>query len=172
MRILMLGDVIGKPGRRALRGLLPDIRREFDIDLVIANGENAAGGLGLTPETANELFESSVDVITSGNHIWSHKSIIPALENDLAIIRPLNYPSQVPGKGYLLKGKKRFRIDEMLRDLIDLLDSKRTLKQVIRELSKARKIQATTAFVYSQQLYDEGVIEVSQPTDKKSRKSK
>ena len=75
-------------------------------------------------------------------------------------------------KGYLLKVKKRFRIDETLSDLIDLLDTKRTLKQVINELSKARKIPATTAFVYSHQLYDEGVIEMSKPTDKKSRKSK
>jgi metallophosphoesterase (TIGR00282 family) len=105
LRILMLGDVIGKPGRRALRGLLPDIRREFDLELVIANGENAAGGLGLTPETANELFESGVDIITSGNHIWSHKSIIPALESDLAILRPINYPPRVPGKGYIVRGK-------------------------------------------------------------------
>jgi len=75
-------------------------------------------------------------------------------------------------KGYLIKGKKRFRIDETLSDLIDLLDTKRTLKQVIRDLGKARKIPATTAFVYAQQLYDEGVIEVSQPTDKKPRKSR
>lgn len=104
MRILMLGDVIGKPGRRAVRTLLPEIKREHRIELVIANGENAAGGLGLTPETADELFQSGVDIITSGNHIWSHKSIIPTLDSDLAILRPLNYPPGVPGRGYLIKG--------------------------------------------------------------------
>lgn len=104
MRILMLGDVIGKPGRRAVHALLPEIKREHGIELAIANGENAAGGLGLTPETADELFQSGVDIITSGNHIWSHKSIIPALDSELAILRPLNYPTEVPGRGYLITG--------------------------------------------------------------------
>ncbi len=104
MRILMLGDVIGKPGRRAVHTLLPEIKSEHGVELAIANGENAAGGLGLTPETADELFQSGVDIITSGNHIWSHKSIIPALDSDLAILRPLNYPPGVPGRGYLIKG--------------------------------------------------------------------
>ncbi len=103
MHILMLGDVIGKPGRRAVRNLLPEIKREHHVELVIANGENAAGGLGLTPETADELFQSGVDIITSGNHIWSHKSITPALDSDLAILRPLNYPPEVPGRGYLIR---------------------------------------------------------------------
>lgn len=100
----MLGDVIGKPGRRAIRALLPGIRQEFAIDMVISNGENAAGGLGLTPDTANELFDSGVDVITSGNHIWSHKEIIPLLDGELPIIRPLNYPSGIPGRGYHIEG--------------------------------------------------------------------
>jgi metallophosphoesterase (TIGR00282 family) len=104
LRILMLGDVIGKPGRRAVHTLLPEIKSEHGVELAIANGENAAGGLGLTPETADELFQSGVDIITSGNHIWSHKSIIPALDSDLAILRPLNYPPGVPGRGYLIKG--------------------------------------------------------------------
>ena len=104
MRILMLGDVIGKPGRRAVHTLLPEIKSEHGVELAIANGENAAGGLGLTPETADDLFQSGVDIITSGNHIWSHKSIIPALDSDLAILRPLNYPPGVPGRGYLIKG--------------------------------------------------------------------
>lgn len=105
MRILMIGDVIGRPGRRAVQVLLPNLRQEYSIDLVIANGENAAGGLGLTRETAEELFASGIDVITSGNHIWDHKEIIPSLDSELAILRPLNYPPGVPGRGYLTKGK-------------------------------------------------------------------
>ena len=105
MRILMIGDVIGRPGRRAVQVLVPDLRQEYRIDLVIANGENAAGGLGLTRETAEELFASGIDVITSGNHIWDHKEIIPSLDSELAILRPLNYPPGVPGRGYLTKGK-------------------------------------------------------------------
>jgi len=105
LRILMIGDVIGRPGRRATQVLVSDLRQEYGIDLVIANGENAAGGLGLTRETAEELFASGIDVITSGNHIWDHKEIIPSLDSELAILRPLNYPPGVPGRGYLTKGK-------------------------------------------------------------------
>ncbi len=101
----MIGDVIGRPGRRATQVLVSDLRQEYGIDLVIANGENAAGGLGLTRETAEELFASGIDVITSGNHIWDHKEIIPSLDSELAILRPLNYPPGVPGRGYLTKGK-------------------------------------------------------------------
>ena len=104
MQILLIGDVIGRPGRRALRGLLPGLRNEYGIDLVIANGENAAGGLGLTKATAEELLRSGVDIITSGNHIWDQKEIIPHLDGGLPIIRPLNYPDGVPGRGYLIKG--------------------------------------------------------------------
>jgi metallophosphoesterase (TIGR00282 family) len=99
----MLGDVIGRPGRRAVHTLVPELRHEYGIDLVIANGENAAGGLGLTRETAEELFESDIDVITSGNHIWDQREIIPALDSNQAILRPLNYPPGVPGHGYLIK---------------------------------------------------------------------
>jgi len=105
LRILMIGDVIGRPGRRAVGALVPRLRQEYRLDLVIANGENAAGGLGLTQETAEELLGGGVDVITSGNHIWDKKEIIPALDGELAILRPLNYPPGVPGRGYLIRGE-------------------------------------------------------------------
>jgi metallophosphoesterase (TIGR00282 family) len=101
MQILVIGDVIGKPGRQAVQKLLPGLRQQFDLDLVIANGENAAGGLGLTLSTAKELLEAGVDVLTSGNHIWDQKEIIPHLDSDLPILRPLNYPPGVPGRGCL-----------------------------------------------------------------------
>lgn len=100
----MVGDVIGRPGRRALRTLVPALRRELQIDLVIANGENAAGGFGLTPATAQELLDSGVDVITSGNHIWDQKEIIPCLDQDMPLLRPLNYPQGTPGRGSLRLG--------------------------------------------------------------------
>ncbi|MFC1994608.1 TIGR00282 family metallophosphoesterase [Chloroflexota bacterium] len=105
MRILMIGDVIGRPGRRAVRTLLPELRRKRSVDLVIANGENAAGGIGLSLATAEELFGCGVDVITSGNHIWHHKEIIPYLDGELPIIRPLNFPPGVPGRGHLVVGQ-------------------------------------------------------------------
>lgn len=99
MRVLMIGDVIGRPGRRAVQALLPGLRDEYGIDLVVANGENAAGGFGLTVEIAQELFDYGVDVITSGNHIWDQKEIIPYLDEDMPILRPLNYPPTAPGRG-------------------------------------------------------------------------
>ena len=101
MRILAIGDIIGKPGRTAVRELLPGLCREYNIDLTIGNGENVAGGLGLTLSTARELFDAGVDVITSGNHIWAHKEIIAYLDSELALLRPLNYPPTNPGRGYL-----------------------------------------------------------------------
>jgi len=103
--ILVVGDVIGKPGRRAVNTLLPRLRQQYGLDLVIANAENAAGGLGLTLATAKELLDAGVDVLTSGNHIWAQSEIIPYLDSDMPILRPLNYPPGVPGKGYLVTGQ-------------------------------------------------------------------
>ncbi|MFQ5874310.1 MAG: TIGR00282 family metallophosphoesterase, partial [Dehalococcoidia bacterium] len=98
----MIGDIVGRPGRRAVEKLLPDLRGEYEIDLAIANGENSAGGYGLTLETSHELFRCGVDVITTGNHVWDQKEIIPHLNGELPILRPLNYPPVVPGQGYLI----------------------------------------------------------------------
>jgi len=103
LRILVIGDIIGKPGRKAVKEILPGLCDEHNIDLVVGNGENAAGGVGLTPSTAEELFDSGIDVITTGNHIWAYKEIIPYLDSELALLRPLNYPPMNPGRGYLLK---------------------------------------------------------------------
>ena len=105
MLILAIGDVIGKPGRSAVKALLPSLRQKYGLDLIIANGENAAGGLGLTSITAEELFDAGVDVLTSGNHIWAQKEIVPNLDGDMPILRPLNYPPGVPGRGYLVSGQ-------------------------------------------------------------------
>ncbi len=88
-----------------MKEILPGLCDEHNIDLIIGNGENAAGGLGLTPGTAEELFDSGIDVITTGNHIWAYNEIIPYLDSELAILRPLNYPPMNPGRGYLLKNK-------------------------------------------------------------------
>ncbi len=103
MKILAIGDIIGKPGRKAVKEIIPGLCDEHSIDLVIGNGENAAGGLGLTPGTAEELFDSGIDVITTGNHVWAYSEIVPYLDSDLPLLRPLNYPPMDPGRGYLLK---------------------------------------------------------------------
>jgi metallophosphoesterase (TIGR00282 family) len=105
MKILVIGDIVGRPGRQIVHKLLGGLRRQYKIDLVIANGENAAGGFGLSVNTAQELFNDSVDVITSGNHIWAQKDILPCLDAEMPILRPLNYPPDVPGRGWLATGK-------------------------------------------------------------------
>jgi len=101
VRVLMIGDVIGKPGRIAIEQTLPGLRAERHIDLVTANGENIAGGMGLTPSTATALFDAGVDVITSGNHIWDKREIYAELDRDERILRPINYGENgVPGRGW------------------------------------------------------------------------
>ncbi|MFZ5642367.1 MAG: TIGR00282 family metallophosphoesterase [Bacillota bacterium] len=100
MRLLMIGDIVGRPGRRAVKENLPDIVRTMRVDIVIANGENAAGGNGITRDIAKELFSCGVDVITMGNHVWSQKDIYTYLDKEPRIIRPANYPPGSPGKGY------------------------------------------------------------------------
>ncbi|MPZ50191.1 MAG: metallophosphoesterase [Dehalococcoidia bacterium] len=99
MRVLFLGDVVGSPGRRALKELLPGLRQELNLDVVVANGENVAGGRGLSIKTSKELFAAGVDIISSGNHIWDNREIIEELDGEAPIIRPANYPPGSPGKG-------------------------------------------------------------------------
>lgn len=99
MKILFLGDVVGKPGRRALAERLTALRRECGADLTIVNGENAAGGRGITPAIADEMLELGVDVITSGNHIWAQQSIVAYLATETRLLRPDNYPPGAPGSG-------------------------------------------------------------------------
>jgi metallophosphoesterase (TIGR00282 family) len=104
LKILAIGDIVGHPGRQIVHDYLPKLRRQYSVDMVIANGENVAGGFGITSATATELMEDGIDVFTSGNHIWAQKEIIPHLD-DMPILRPLNYPPGVPGRGYLIRGK-------------------------------------------------------------------
>lgn len=99
MKLLFIGDIVGRPGRRAVFNLLEKIIKDYGIEFTIANGENAAGGMGITPEIASEILSRGVDVLTSGNHIWAKKEIIPYLNEEERILRPANYPGEVPGKG-------------------------------------------------------------------------
>ncbi len=98
-RVLCLGDVVGRPGRTVLRQRLELLRRRLALDFVIANGENAAGGIGLTPETFRELLRAGVDMVTSGNHIWKHKEIRLHLAERAELLRPANYGPSAPGRG-------------------------------------------------------------------------
>jgi len=102
IRALVLGDVVGQPGCRALFVGVKDLVKRHGVDLVIVNGENAADGFGMTPDIANHFFKSGVDVITSGNHIWQKREIFPTLQTNDRLLRPENYPTGVPGKGHCL----------------------------------------------------------------------
>ncbi len=99
LNVLFIGDIIGRPGRRAVVRLLPKLRQELKIGLTIANCENVAGGFGLTKKLADELTEVGIDVMTSGNHIWDRREMLPYLDSMTNVLRPLNYPSGVPGRG-------------------------------------------------------------------------
>jgi metallophosphoesterase (TIGR00282 family) len=100
MRVLFIGDVVGSPGRQGLREALPALRERHAPDLVIVNGENSAGGVGITERTANDLFGSGADVITSGNHIYRHREAYEFIDNEQRLIRPANYPQANPGRGH------------------------------------------------------------------------
>jgi metallophosphoesterase (TIGR00282 family) len=100
MRVLILGDVMGRPARRAVRDLVPTLIQQEEIDLVVANAENAAGGMGVDVKSARELQAAGVQVLTSGNHIWKKKEIYPYLDEHENLLRPANFPQGAPGRGW------------------------------------------------------------------------
>src|SRR6266513_4912399 len=102
MRLLFIGDVVGKPGREGLAAAMPGLRAERMPDLVVVNGENSAGGVGVTRETAEAIFEAGGDVITLGNHTYRHRDVYPYLDSEPRIIRPANYPASNPGRGHTI----------------------------------------------------------------------
>ena len=104
MRVLFLGDIVGSSGRDAVLASVPGLRAEFDLDCVIANGENVAGGKGITPKIAEELFAGGVDIISGGNHTFQHREIYPYLDSGKPIARPHNYPPGAPGTGVVQVG--------------------------------------------------------------------
>jgi len=104
MRVLFIGDIIGAPGREIVASLLPELLSELEIDICLANGENAAGGFGITPAVASELFSLGIDLLTSGNHVWDKKEVEEYIKGEPRLLRPANYPPEVPGHGlHILK---------------------------------------------------------------------
>ncbi|NWF91582.1 MAG: TIGR00282 family metallophosphoesterase [Syntrophaceae bacterium] len=99
MRILFVADIVGRPGRRAIEQLLEKVVRDYGVDFTIANAENSAGGMGITPPIAVDLLNQGIHVLTSGNHVWAKKEIFPFLDEESRILRPANYPEGVPGRG-------------------------------------------------------------------------
>jgi 2',3'-cyclic-nucleotide 2'-phosphodiesterase len=100
MKVLFIGDVVGGPGRRGLAAAMPELRRRHSPELIVVNGENSAGGMGITERTAGELFDAGADVITTGNHVYRHREVYGYLDGTDRVIRPANYPHANPGKGH------------------------------------------------------------------------
>ena len=102
VKLLFIGDIVGKPGRHAVRGLVPRLRDRHKLDLVIANGENAVGGSGINREKAGEIFDGGVDIITCGDHLWDQRDVLELLDSEPRFVRPVNYPPGTPGQGSTL----------------------------------------------------------------------
>ncbi len=145
IKILFISDIIGSPGRLAVRGLLPDLVYEFGPDIVVANGENAAGGFGITAEIYRELKDLGIDIITSGNHIWDRKDLVEDLDNSGDLLRPANYPSHVPGTGNAVftcaSGLKVGVVNLIGRVFMNAVDCPFTVgRKVVEELRVETKI--------------------------------
>jgi len=113
MKVLFIGDIVGKIGRQAVKALLPNLISRYKLDFVIANGENIAGGFGITERTAAELFSANIQIVTTGNHVWDKKEAVAYLSKENRILRPLNYPPGAPGTGsiiYTLPGKEKIAV--------------------------------------------------------------
>src|SRR5262249_60670194 len=123
MRLLFLGDVVGRPGRRALAVLLPRLRREAEIGFVVANGENASNGKGINPRAAEELRDAGVDVLTSGIHIWQSREIVPYMQENERLLLPVNYPPDVPGVSANVRPAERASGRVSVIDLLGQTDS-------------------------------------------------
>ncbi|MBI4706804.1 MAG: TIGR00282 family metallophosphoesterase [Candidatus Omnitrophica bacterium] len=145
MKILFIGDIVGSPGRNAVKVLLPQLKKEHGLDFVVANAENASGGSGITVSVAQDLFESGVDVLTSGDHIWKKREIFELITQEERILRPLNYPKGAPGRGHnVYKTKNDLKVGVVNvngRVFMDALDCpfKGTL-EAVSEIAKETKI--------------------------------
>ncbi|MDD3819083.1 MAG: TIGR00282 family metallophosphoesterase [Actinomycetota bacterium] len=141
MKVLFLGDVFGKPGREILKKKLPSLVEENNIDFIIANGENAAGGIGITPDICETLLYMGVDIITSGNHIYKKREIYDYIERQPRLLKPANYPPSTPGSGYhIMSDKKNNKIAVINicgRVFIDYFDCPfRTIDKILSNVRK------------------------------------
>lgn len=145
MKLLFIGDIVGKTGRSAVKALLPNLTDKYKIDLVVANGENVAGGFGLTEALVSDLFKMGVHVITTGNHVWDKKDFVNFISKENRVLRPFNFPPGAPGYGsivYTLPGGQKIAVLNMSgRVFMNTLDCPfRTAKSEIQNLSKETNI--------------------------------
>jgi metallophosphoesterase (TIGR00282 family) len=148
VRILFIGDIVGGPGRRGLAKLLPALRGEFEPDLVIANGENAAGGVGITERTANEIFATGVDLITTGNHVYRHRDAYEFIDRCERLVRPANYPKGTPGRGAAIVAAAGARIGVLnLSGELQLTVARSPFPAAEAELAELKRRGAEILFV-------------------------
>ncbi|MDD2689212.1 MAG: TIGR00282 family metallophosphoesterase [Candidatus Omnitrophica bacterium] len=145
MNILFIGDIVGSPGREAIKILLPQLQKEYNLDFVIANAENAAGGSGITLKIAQELFDCGVNVLTSGDHIWKKREVFDFINQEENILRPLNFPNGAPGRGFglfnLKNGLKIGVVNVNGRVFMEALECPfRTSLAAVETLSKETKV--------------------------------
>ncbi len=144
MKILMVGDVFGEPGRAAVKKLLPRLRQEHAIDLAVVNVENAAAGFGVTPQIAREILDQGADVMTSGNHIWDKKEIIEYITKENLLLRPANFPAGTPGVGHVTvkAGPHRVAVVNLMgRVFMSAIDCPfRKADEILTEVSKDTRV--------------------------------
>ncbi|MFH0739086.1 MAG: TIGR00282 family metallophosphoesterase [Candidatus Omnitrophota bacterium] len=145
MKILFIGDIVGSPGREAVKELLPGLKQEFSLDFSIANAENAAGGSGITSRVSRELFDAGLDALTSGDHIWKKSEIIEFIDQEERILRPANFPEGAPGRGSAIfktqAGLKLGIINLQGRVFMEALDCPfKAGRRLVEELAKEAKV--------------------------------
>ncbi len=149
MRILFCGDVVGRAGRKSVCDNIPELRRRFGLDLVLVNGENAAGGFGITEKICEEFFAAGVDVVTTGNHAWDQREIIPHFSRERRLLRPHNYPEGTPGSGARLfedgRGRKILVVQVLTRLFMEPIDD--PFAAVERQLNTYRLAASVHAVV-------------------------
>lgn len=137
--LLFLGDIVGRAGRQAVQQCLPVLREHFAPDMVIANGENAAGGIGITPDIAAQLLAEGIDVLTTGNHAWKEKAVYAYLDAEPRVLRPANYPPGAPGRGwgrYAVRGQEVVVVNLCGRVFMDMVDCPfRTIDAILEEVA-------------------------------------
>jgi len=144
----MIGDIVGRPGRRIVIENLNKIKEENKIDFVITNGENCAGGFGITSKIANNLFNNGIDVITSGNHIWKNKEILSFINKETRLLKPYNYPEATPGNGYHIYTRRNVRVLVVnLLGRINLLNVDCPFQKINQLLDKINASQYDLSFV-------------------------
>lgn len=148
MRILFIGDVVARSGREALLNFLPDLKNKLTPDVIIVNGENAAHGIGINEKICIEMFEAGVDIVTLGNHSWDQREVIPYIQREPRLIRPVNYPAGTPGNGHIVHtlrdGRKILVVNAMARLFMDPMDDPfAAMAQLVEKYPLGKSVQAS-----------------------------